>query len=101
MPSSAAHLALSETEEQLRLVRESAAAFAADEATPKRFRARRDAEIDFSPEVWRKMAALGWTGAVVPEAHGGYPISLAELCAIAEAFGKTLMPEPFVPSVVF
>ena len=40
--------------------------------TPKTFvRQMMDDEVGHSPELWKKMAELGWQGLVFPEEYGG------------------------------
>ena len=90
-----------QTEEQ-QLLRESAAAFVRDNSSLKRIRALRDGKDTdgFSRDLWRKMAELGWLGIIFPEEHGGLGLGYADLAVILEEFGKGLMPEPWVSTVL-
>jgi alkylation response protein AidB-like acyl-CoA dehydrogenase len=54
----------------------------------------------FSREHWAQFAELGWLGIAFPEDRGGFGGSAVETMIIAEAFGKGLVLEPFVPCVV-
>jgi len=54
----------------------------------------------FSREHWAQFASLGWLGIAFPEERGGFGGSPVETMIIAEAFGRGLVLEPFVPSVV-
>ncbi|MDD9939719.1 MAG: acyl-CoA/acyl-ACP dehydrogenase [Myxococcales bacterium] len=65
-----------------------------------RFRAMRDSETGFSEEVWQHMAELGWLGLPIPEAAQGLGLPFIDTALVLEQLGKTLVPEPFVPSVV-
>ena len=49
-------------------------------------------------EVWAELAALGWLGLMVPEAHGGAGAGAAEFAALAEAIGAGLVAEPVTMS---
>jgi len=47
-----------------------------------------------------KLAALGWTGLIIPEAHGGLGLGLLDLAVLAEEMGRAVMPGPFFSSSV-
>jgi alkylation response protein AidB-like acyl-CoA dehydrogenase len=89
------------TDEQ-QLLRDSAAAFVRDNSSLKRIRALRDSKDadGFSRELWKKMAELGWLGIVFPEEHGGLGLGYKELALVLEEFGKGLMPEPWMSTVL-
>ena len=57
-------------------------------------------ERGYSPELWRKMADLGWQGLVIPEEYGGVGSSFLDLAVLLEEMGRALVPGPFVPTVV-
>ncbi len=68
---------------------------------PKSFvRAMEKDERGFSPELWREMAELGWMGCCFPEEYGGIGGSFVDLTVLLEEFGRSLLPSPFVPTVV-
>jgi len=46
------------------------------------------------------MADLGWTGFLVPEAHGGIGLGFRELHTLLIQLGKGLVPAPFVATAV-
>jgi len=46
------------------------------------------------------MAELGWLGILVPEAHGGLGLGLAEAAIVAEGLARALVPEPFTATAV-
>jgi alkylation response protein AidB-like acyl-CoA dehydrogenase len=52
----------------------------------------------YDPEIFRQMAEQGWLGLRVAEQKGGAGFGMAEFCAIAEALGAALAPEPLVPA---
>lgn len=56
-------------------------------------------EIGHSPELWKKMADLGWLGLVFPEKYGGAEMSFRDLAILAEEMGRALIPEPFISTV--
>jgi alkylation response protein AidB-like acyl-CoA dehydrogenase len=72
-----------------------------DKECPKRLvRQMIDDERGYSPELWKKMAELGWQALVVPEEFGGVGSSFLDLAVLLEEMGRALVPGPFVSSVV-
>jgi alkylation response protein AidB-like acyl-CoA dehydrogenase len=68
-----------------------------------RFEERRKlvaSELGFSLENWRLMAELGWLGLPFAEASGGLGGSLEDLAVLMEAFGRALVLEPYLSTVV-
>ncbi|PRP92835.1 Acyl-CoA dehydrogenase [Enhygromyxa salina] len=66
-----------------------------------RFRELRDAEgPGWSAQAWAEMGELGWLAAPFPEALGGLGGSFVEAAIILEQLGQTLVPEPYLASVV-
>ena len=59
-----------------------------------------ESEEGFSREHWRTFAGLGWLGIAFPEDRGGFGGTAVETMILMEAFGKGLVLEPFVPTVV-
>ncbi len=54
----------------------------------------------FKKEHWQTMAELGWFGMPFSEADGGFGGDQVDTMIIMEEFGKGLVLEPFVPSIV-
>jgi alkylation response protein AidB-like acyl-CoA dehydrogenase len=52
------------------------------------------------PAHYAEMAAMGWTGIVVPEAYGGLDFGYASLGLVLEALGRTLAPSPLHSSAL-
>ena len=52
------------------------------------------------PAVWEKMAAQGWLGLHLPEAHGGQGFTLAEVAVVLEEMGHALFPGPALPTLL-
>jgi len=91
---------LSYSEEQL-MLRDSAERFLGAEYD---FAARQ--KIAASPQgwseaVWRQFAELGWLALPLPESAGGLGGGSVELGLLMEAFGKALVVEPYLATVVF
>ena len=54
----------------------------------------------YSPELWKKMAELGWMALPFPEEYGGTGNSFLDLCVLIEEHGRALVPGPFFNTVV-
>ena len=54
----------------------------------------------YPPELWQKMADLGWTGLVLPEQYGGSGASFMDLAILMEEMGRACVPGPFLSTVV-
>src|SRR5512140_1688480 len=46
--------------------------------------------------LWRRIAALGWPGITVPEAHGGLGLGCEDLIVVLEEMGRSLCPLPLL-----
>ncbi|AMN44022.1 acyl-CoA dehydrogenase family protein [Rhodoplanes sp. Z2-YC6860] len=83
-----------------KMLRETAMAFAQEAMTADAIRALEGSEHGFDAKVWRKMAEMGWAGAVFPEEYGGAGTGLLELALIVEALGQGAVPSPIYSTVV-
>jgi alkylation response protein AidB-like acyl-CoA dehydrogenase len=52
------------------------------------------------PELWRKMAELGWVGLLIPEKYGGCEGSFLDLAVLMNEMGYRCSPGPFFASAV-
>jgi len=50
-----------------------------------------------NPEIYAKIADLGWLGAAIPEAYGGTGGSSVDLCLLCEEFSRGQIPMGFFP----
>jgi pimeloyl-CoA dehydrogenase small subunit len=57
-------------------------------------------EEGFSRAVWARFAEFGWLAAPLPEAHGGLGGSAVEVAVLMEAFGRGLVLEPYLSTVI-
>ncbi len=78
----------------LRMLRESVAAFAGKETSMARVRGLRRTLPGFDRSVWKKMAGQGWLGILIPEALGGMGLGFSAMRVVAEQLARCLMPEP-------
>ncbi|MDA1096364.1 MAG: acyl-CoA/acyl-ACP dehydrogenase, partial [Chloroflexi bacterium] len=63
----------------------------------------RDMEMDprgFTPELWQKIAQVGWLGLPIPEEYGGTGQPLFDLGLLMEEVGGALLPGPFFNTVL-
>jgi alkylation response protein AidB-like acyl-CoA dehydrogenase len=80
--------------EEQEMLRASARDFLAKECPPSYVRRVMEAEDAWDPQLWRKLAEMGWTGLGIPEAYGGVGTFL-DLVVVLEEAGRTLLPGPF------
>jgi pimeloyl-CoA dehydrogenase small subunit len=57
-------------------------------------------ELGYSASHWQTFAELGWLGVPFDEADGGFGGSAIEAIIMMESFGKGLVVEPYVATVV-
>jgi len=88
------------SEEQL-LLKDSARAFCTEQAPVARFRKQRDAKQNGrDPALWAEMAAMGWSGVIVPEEFGGAGLGYVGLGIVLEETGRTLAASPLHSSAL-
>jgi alkylation response protein AidB-like acyl-CoA dehydrogenase len=87
------------TEEQL-MLREAARDFLTKKFPKKVVREFEESETGYSPEIWKEMAELGWTGLVFPEKYGGAGMTFLDLAVLLEEMGRACLPGPFFSTVV-
>ena len=83
------------TDDQYQL-RDGARDFFAGESPTSHVRAMWDSETGRSPELWKKMAGIGFVGLTIPEEHGGLGMNEVDLVLILEEAGKVALPEPLL-----
>jgi len=54
----------------------------------------------FSKDNWAQFAELGWLGMPFSEADGGYGGSAVDTMLMQEQFGRALLVEPFLPTII-
>lgn len=82
-------------------VRDSVARFCREHSPPATVRALMESEQGFDPAVWRRICVdLGLVGIHVPEADGGLGLGPVELGIVMEEFGRSLLPAPYLASVL-
>jgi alkylation response protein AidB-like acyl-CoA dehydrogenase len=84
--------------EEQELLKTSAREFLEKECPEEHVRAMEADEKGYSPELWRKIAELGWHGLMIPAEFGGSGLSFYDLCIVVEEAGRSLLPGPFNPN---
>jgi alkylation response protein AidB-like acyl-CoA dehydrogenase len=56
--------------------------------------------LGFSPEIWKRFAELGWLALPIGETYGGLGAGAIETGILMEAFGRGLVTEPYLATVV-
>jgi alkylation response protein AidB-like acyl-CoA dehydrogenase len=60
-----------------------------------------ESDAGWSRDMWRQYAELGLLGLPFEERYGGAGMGVAELAVVMESFGRALVLEPFLSTVVF
>jgi len=87
------------TEEQ-EMLKTMARDFLEKECPKTHVRAMMDDEKGYSPELWQKMAEVGWLGLVLPEKYGGAEMNFRDLTILCEEMGRALLPSPFISTLL-
>jgi alkylation response protein AidB-like acyl-CoA dehydrogenase len=82
------------------LLKKEARHFLDTECPKKVMKQIEESELGYSPEIWKKMADLGWLSLVLPEEYGGVNGSLLDLAVLFEELGKTPLPSPMFSTIV-
>jgi len=90
---------LTPSDEQ-RLLRESADRFVSETYTADHRRRTANDPLGFSTKIWKQFAELGWLALPISEAHGGLGGGAIEVGILMEAFGRGLVSEPYLSTVV-
>ena len=86
--------------EQQELIRRTAREFLDAESPTTLVRELEDSESGYSPELWTKMAALGWLGLGIPPQYGGSGGNLIDQVVLFEEIGRAILPSPILTSTV-
>ena len=90
-------LVLSEEEQ---FIKRTAREFLEGECSPRLIRAMETDDLGYPPDLWKKMADLGWLGMALPEEYGGQSLPLTYLGLVLEELGYAGAPVPFHPTVM-
>ncbi|NQX87473.1 MAG: acyl-CoA dehydrogenase family protein [Halioglobus sp.] len=87
------------SEEQV-LLRDSVGKYVRDTCDVERHRKLSGTALGFDPAAWQQFAELGWLAVPFSEALGGIGGGAVDLMVMCEAFGKGLVREPYLHTVV-
>ncbi|MBX3181236.1 MAG: acyl-CoA dehydrogenase family protein [Polyangiaceae bacterium] len=89
-----------ELSDDQRLLVRTVADFCKKESPVTRLRQLRETELGWEPRTLAQMGELGWLGVMFPEEYGGLGGSFTDTALILEQLGMTLVPEPYLASIV-
>ena len=85
--------------DDLKQLREQARKFLRERCPSSAVRKVLEGPEPYDKALWKEIAAMGWTGAAIPEAYGGAGLGHLGLCVLAEELGSALAPVPFSSSI--
>ncbi|MEQ9003683.1 MAG: acyl-CoA dehydrogenase family protein, partial [Pseudomonadales bacterium] len=89
-----------ELNDEQKLIQESVARFIQDNYDLESRRKLADQDPGFSKAHWASMAELGWLALPFAEADGGFGGNQIDVMVIMEQFGRGLVLEPYLASIV-
>jgi len=87
------------TEEQ-EMLRTMARDFLENESPKTYVREMMEHETGHTPELWKKMAEVGWLGLIFPEEYDGSGMNFRDLTVLIEEMGRALLPGPYFSTAV-
>jgi acyl-CoA dehydrogenase len=79
---------------------ESARGFCRDQGGIPAVRERLEGEHDYTPELWRAIVEMGWTGIGLPDAVGGSGLDIGAAVPVLESMGRYLMGTPLMSTLL-
>ncbi|MDO8400611.1 MAG: acyl-CoA dehydrogenase [Bradyrhizobium sp.] len=86
--------------DEQRLLRESVDRFIAETYHADHRRKSAGDPLGFSPAIWKQFSELGWLALPIAEEYGGLGAGPVETGIVMEAFGRGLVSEPYLSTVV-
>ncbi len=86
--------------EEQQMLKTTARDFLEKECPESFVREMEEDEDGHSPEMWHKIADLGWLGLVYPERYGGTGGNFLDLTVLYEEMGRAMFPGPHLSTVV-
>lgn len=86
--------------EEQKMLRSTVRDFLAGECPKSKVRQLEESENGHDPEIWRKIADLGWIGLVLPEEYGGSGAEFTSLLVLFEETGRNIFPSPLFSTEV-
>ncbi|MFH1032164.1 MAG: acyl-CoA dehydrogenase family protein [Chloroflexota bacterium] len=82
------------------MLKTSAKDFLTSECPKTKVKELEESEKGYSPEMWKKMADLGWMGLIIPDKYGGGGCNFQDLMSLIEEMGRNILPAPFICNMV-
>lgn len=54
----------------------------------------------YPPDLWTRLAGMGWTGVVYPEAYGGLGLRNLDMTLLMREMGRVALPSPILSTVL-
>ena len=86
--------------DEQRMLRESADRFVTETYNADHRRRQAGDARGFSTDIWKQFADLGWLALPIKEDHGGLGGGAVEIGILMETFGRGLVSEPYLSTVV-
>ena len=86
--------------EEQKMLKKAARDFLEKECPKSLVRQMAEDEKGNPPELWHKMAQLGWLGLIFPEKYGGSGGNIIDLVALEEEMGRACLPGAFFSTVL-
>jgi alkylation response protein AidB-like acyl-CoA dehydrogenase len=86
--------------EEQEMLRKAARDFLERECPESLIREIEAGDKGYPPDLWRKIAELGWLGIPFPEEYGGTGGNILQLGVLFEEMGKAMFPSPYLSTVV-
>jgi len=86
--------------DEQRMLRESADRFISETYNSDHRKRSANDPRGYSTDIWKQFADLGWLALPISEDHGGLGGGAVEIGILMEAFGRGLVSEPYLSSVV-
>ncbi len=86
--------------DEQRMLRESVDRFVGETYTADHRRKLANDPLGFSADIWKQFAELGWLALPIPEGYGGLGGGAVEIGILMEAFGRGLVSEPYLSTIV-
>ena len=90
-------LTFTETQE---ILRKMARDFLSTECPKTTVRELETSDKGYSPELWKKMAELGWMGLIIPEEYEGMGYTFQDLTVLLEEIGRNTLPGPLFCTII-
>ncbi len=87
-------------DESQQMLKNSAREFLEQECPTSLVRAMEEDERGYTPELWQKIADLGWLGLALPEQYGGMGLTYFDLVLLLEEMSRAMLPGPFFATMV-